>query len=79
MNSSPLRDRMRRLAPAITAGTSLGISDVLAKILLVGGIDVVSMLSFRSVVGLAFVASWLRFGRRPATTAQVRAISMIVG
>jgi drug/metabolite transporter (DMT)-like permease len=65
MNSSPLRDRMHRLAPAITAGTSLGISDVLAKILLVGGVDVVSMLSFRSVVGLAFVASWLRFGRPP--------------
>src|ERR1700756_119452 len=76
---TPLRDRMHRLAPGITAGTSLGISDVLAKILLVGGVDVLSMLSFRSVVGLAFVASWLRFGRRPAATAQVRAISMIVG
>src|ERR1700751_2133590 len=79
MNASPLRDRMHRLAPGIPAGTSLGISDVLAKILLVGGVDVLSMLSFRSVVGLAFVASWLRFGRRPAATAQVRAISMIVG
>jgi len=79
MNASPLRDRMHRLAPGIAAGTSLGISDVLAKILLVGGVDVVSMLSFRSVVGLAFVASWLHFGRRPAATAQVRVISMIVG
>src|SRR6201984_2499028 len=74
-----LRERMHRLAPGIAAGTSLGISDVLAKIVLVSGIDVVSMLSFRSLVGLAFVATWFRFGRRPTANVQVRVISMIVG
>jgi len=79
MNASPLRDRMHRLAPGIAAGTSLGISDVLAKILLAGGVDVVSLLSFRSLVGLAFVATWFRFGRRPTANVQVRVISMIVG
>ena len=79
MNSSPLRDRMERLAPGIAAGTSLGVSDVLAKIVLAGGVDVVSMLSFRSLVGLAFVATWLRFGRRPVASASVRIVSMIVG
>jgi len=52
MNASPLRDRMHRLAPATASGTSLGISDVLAKFILTGGVDVVSMLSFRSRVGL---------------------------
>ena len=76
---TPLRDRMHRLAPGIAAGTSLGISDVLAKIVLAGGVDVVSMLSFRSLVGLAFVATWFRFGRRPTANVQVRVISMIVG
>ncbi len=70
---------MHRLAPGIAAGTSLGISDVLAKIILAGGVDVVSMLSFRSLVGLAFVATWFRFGRRPTANARVRLISMIVG
>jgi drug/metabolite transporter (DMT)-like permease len=70
---------MHRLAPGITAGTALGISDVLAKIVLAGGVDVVSMLSFRSLVGLAFVASWFRFGRRAAATIEVRIISMLVG
>jgi drug/metabolite transporter (DMT)-like permease len=74
-----LRERMHRLAPGIAAGTSLGISDVLAKIVLVSGIDVVSMLSFRSLVGLAFVATWFRFGRRPSANVQVRVISMVVG
>jgi drug/metabolite transporter (DMT)-like permease len=79
MSSSPLRDRMHRLAPGIAAGTSLGISDVLAKIVLLGGVDVVSMLSFRSLVGLAFVATWFRFGRHAAANTQVRVISMVVG
>ena len=51
MNASPLRDRMHRPTPGIAAGTSLGISDVLAKFILTGGVDVVSMLSFRSLVG----------------------------
>ena len=72
MNASPLRDRMHRLAPGIAAGTSLGISDVLAKFILTVGVDVVSMLSFRSLVGFAFVASWFRFGRRPTANVQVR-------
>ena len=53
------------LAPGIAAGVALGISDVLAKIVLAAGGDVLTMLSFRSVVGLAFVASWLRFGPKP--------------
>jgi len=79
MNATPLRDRMHRLAPGVAAGTALGISDVLGKIVLAGGVDVVSMLSFRSLVGLAFVASWLPLGRRPAATTAVRIISMIVG
>ena len=79
MTSSWFRDGMHRLAPGIAAGTSLGISDVLAKIVLLGGVDVVSMLSFRSLVGLAFVATWFRFGRRAAATAQVRVVSIIVG
>jgi len=79
MTASPLRDRMHRLAPGIAAGASLGISDVLAKIVLAGGVDVVSMLSFRSLVGLAFVATWFRFGRRPTANVEVRVISMMVG
>ena len=55
------------LAPGIAAGTALGISDVLAKMVLATGCDVLTMLSFRSVVGLAFIAIWLRFGssRKP--------------
>jgi DME family drug/metabolite transporter len=67
------------LAPGIAAGASLGISDVLSKIVLGSGADVLSMLSFRSVVGLIFVATWLRFGKKPTADARVRWISMAIG
>ncbi|HEX8828310.1 MAG TPA: hypothetical protein VF778_09365, partial [Xanthobacteraceae bacterium] len=70
---------MHRLAPGIAAGAALGISDVLAKIVLGSGVDVVSMLSFRSLVGLAFVATWFRFGGRPTTAPGVRIVSLVIG
>ncbi|HXW49622.1 MAG TPA: DMT family transporter [Xanthobacteraceae bacterium] len=79
MNSSAFRDRLHRLAPGVAAGAALGISDVLAKIVLATGIDVVSMLSFRSLAGLAFVATWFRFGGKPAVTSGVRIVSVAIG
>jgi probable blue pigment (indigoidine) exporter len=77
--AASLAQRFFPLAPGIAAGTSLGISDVLAKFVLATGCDVLTMLSFRSVVGLAFVASWLRFGRKPSADARVRWVSMAIG
>ncbi|MFY9694295.1 MAG: hypothetical protein WAK35_11195, partial [Xanthobacteraceae bacterium] len=71
--------RIFSLAPGVAAGTALGVSDVLAKLVLATGCDVLTMLSFRSVVGLAFVASWLRFGRKPTADARVRWVSMGIG
>ena len=67
------------LAPGIAAGISLGISDVLAKIIFAAGTDVLTMLSFRSVVGLAFVASWLHFGPKASADARVRSVSLVIG
>jgi drug/metabolite transporter (DMT)-like permease len=67
------------LAPGIAAGTALGISDVLAKIVLADRGDVLSMLSFRSVIGLVFIATWLRFGTKPQADARVRTIALGIG
>src|SRR5271169_2677496 len=66
------------LLPGIAAGLALGVSDVLSKIVLRDGADVLSMLSFRSVVGLIFVATWLRFGKKHTADARVRWISMAI-
>jgi len=66
-------------APGIAAAMSLGVADILVKIVIAVGCDVLTMLSFRSIVGLAFVATWLRIGPKPKTDARVRWISMGVG
>jgi probable blue pigment (indigoidine) exporter len=80
MTSNTLAARVSfSTAPGIAAAISLGVADILVKIVIAAGCDVLTMLSFRSVVGLAFVATWLRFGKRPYADARVRWISMGVG
>ena len=66
-------------APGLAAAIALGISDVLAKIIIGSGCDVLTMLSFRSVVGLAFITLWLYAGPKPPTHARIRWISLGVG
>jgi probable blue pigment (indigoidine) exporter len=66
-------------APGIAAAIALGVSDVLAKIIIAAHCDVLTMLSFRSVVGLAFMTLWLRLGPKPPVDARVRWISLGVG
>ncbi len=78
-HQAPAEHFLLPLAPGIAAGLALGISDVLSKIVLAAGAHVLPMLSFRSVIGLIFVATWLRFGKKPSATARVRWISMGVG
>jgi drug/metabolite transporter (DMT)-like permease len=76
---SELRDRAQRLLPGIAAGTALGFADVLAKIVFAAGCDVLTMLSLRSLVGLVFMATWLRIGQKPKADARTRSISLTIG
>ena len=66
-------------APGIAAALALGISDVLAKIIIGSHCDVLTMLSFRSVVGFAFITAWLYAGPKPFTDARIRWMSLFVG
>ncbi|HEX4408242.1 MAG TPA: DMT family transporter [Xanthobacteraceae bacterium] len=70
---------MYPLAPGILAGISLGVSDALAKLIFAAGSDVLTLLSFRSVIGLIFIASWLSFGPRPKADRRIKLISLGVG
>jgi drug/metabolite transporter (DMT)-like permease len=63
----------------VAAAIALGISDVLAKLILAAECGVLTTLAFRSVVGLAFVTTWLYVGRRPRADARVRFISFGTG
>jgi len=46
---------------------------------LASGCDVLTMLSLRSIVGLLFMAVWLRIGPRPKADTRVRVISLGIG
>jgi hypothetical protein len=67
-------------ALGIAAAAVLGASDVLVKIVAASHCDVLTMLSFRSVIGLAFMAVWLRLGGAPVpANVRVRWISIGIG
>ena len=64
MNDPPagLRGLVHQLGPVLTAATAFGISDVSGKFVLEDGSDVLSLLAFRSVVGVGLLFVWLRLG-----------------
>jgi len=61
----PAPGLFHRLGPGIVAAAAFGCSDVLGKVVFAAGGDVLTLLSCRSVVGLAFMAAWLRMGDKP--------------
>jgi drug/metabolite transporter (DMT)-like permease len=79
MDASDVRARLAALSPGLAAAITLGISDVLAKVVLASGADVLTMLSFRGVAGLAFMAVWLRLGAKPFADARQRWIALGIG
>jgi len=68
------------LTPGIVAAAAFACADVLGKIVFISGGDVLTLLSFRSVVGLALFAAWLRVGARPVPfTPRERRIALGLG
>jgi drug/metabolite transporter (DMT)-like permease len=57
---------LHQLGPVLATALLFTCSDVLAKLSLEGGSDVVSLLVFRAGIGIAFMFLWLRLG--PAAT-----------
>ena len=56
----------RQLGPVLTAAVMFTVSDVFGKLALEGGTDVLSLLSFRSVLGIGLIFLWLRLGEPAA-------------
>jgi probable blue pigment (indigoidine) exporter len=75
-----IRGVFHQLGPVLTAALMFTISDVFAKLALEGGADVLSLLAFRSVLGIGLVFIWLRLGA-PAVALSGRAkwISLALG
>src|SRR5262249_21296395 len=54
--------RLADLLPGVIAATSFATSNVLSKIVLIDGADVLSLSLFRGVVGVVLLSAWLKFG-----------------
>jgi drug/metabolite transporter (DMT)-like permease len=57
-----IRGLVRQLGPVLIVATMFSVSDVFGKIALESGSDVLSLLAFRSVIGIALVFVWMRLG-----------------
>ena len=64
--SSAPGGRLAPLLPAIVAASSFACADVLTKITLHEGADVLTMTVFRGFIGLPMLLGWLYIGARPA-------------
>jgi probable blue pigment (indigoidine) exporter len=53
------------LGPGIVAAASFAIADVLAKVVIVDGTDVLTLSTFRGLFSVAFMVVWLRIGTTP--------------
>jgi probable blue pigment (indigoidine) exporter len=60
--SSALRAWLHDLGPGIFAASSFACADVFSKVVFDAGVDVVTLQTFRGVIGLAFMFIWLRIG-----------------
>ena len=74
-----IRGVVHALSPVATAAVTFAIADVCAKVALVSGTDVTSMLAFRSMVGLGLVFAWMRLSRPAALPPAGRWVSLGLG
>jgi probable blue pigment (indigoidine) exporter len=56
---------LRSVVPAVIGAATFACSDVLGKVVFVDGGDVLTLVTFRGVIGLVFLAAWLRCGLPP--------------
>ncbi len=57
---------LRSIVPGLIGAAAFACADMLGKVVFLAGGDVVTLLWFRGVVGLALLAVWLRMGKRAA-------------
>src|SRR5262245_11204247 len=71
---------LHRLGPAILGASTFACADVLGKVGLNAGADVLTLVTFRSYVGLLLLYAWLQVGPKPdAITPRAKWISLGLG
>ena len=66
-----IRNVFHQLGPVLTAAVMFTVSDVFGKLALEHGTDVLSLLSFRSILGIGLVFAWLRVGEPAVALSQM--------
>ena len=74
------RSRLHDLGPGVVAASAFAIADVLGKVALIDGADVLTLSTFRGVVSVIFMFLWLRISSPPAPcTPRQRWIALGIG
>jgi drug/metabolite transporter (DMT)-like permease len=71
--------RLSELAPGIIAAIAFSLADVLGKVVLVNGADVLTLSTFRGLVTVAFMVVWLHINKPVPHTPRQRWISLGLG
>jgi drug/metabolite transporter (DMT)-like permease len=72
--------RLALIGPALFGASSFACADVLSRVVLKAGADVLTISAFRGGLGLALLSVWLQIGQRPAPFApRARWISLGLG
>jgi probable blue pigment (indigoidine) exporter len=75
-----IHDMSRQLGPVLTAAVMFSAADISGKVALTSGADVLTLLSFRSVIGVCLVLGWLRLREHAAAlTRDATWISLALG
>jgi drug/metabolite transporter (DMT)-like permease len=75
-----IRDVSRQLGPVLSAAVMFTVADISGKLALTSGADVLSLLSFRSVIGIGLVFVWLRLDEPAAALSRhARWVSLALG
>jgi drug/metabolite transporter (DMT)-like permease len=60
-----LRERLHDIGPGVIAASSFACADVLSRVCFNGGVDVITLQTIRSLIGIAVIFAWLRIGKPP--------------
>ncbi len=72
--------RLAQIGPAVLGASSFACADVLSKVVLIDGADVLTMSVVRAVLGVAFLFAWLKLvPPRGAFTARATWVSLGLG
>jgi drug/metabolite transporter (DMT)-like permease len=78
-SSSSIAGHLYRLGPVLLGAIAFACADVLCKVALNAGADVLTTATFRGFIGIAMLAIWLRLGTPPPMTPRARRMACLVG